>query len=185
MSLKNFGKKDRIVLFLSVVIILLDQWTKQLTLDRFVLGESIAIIEGFFNFTYVQNKGAAFGFLAGAPDWFRIPFFFTIPFIALGFIYNIYRKLPRENVKVATAIGLILGGAIGNILDRIQHGFVVDFIDFHWKEIYHYPAFNIADSAICIGIALFVLDIFYFHEMEISEKEFLILKNKKNKKKES
>jgi signal peptidase II len=118
------------------------------------------VISNFFNLTYVQNKGAAFGLLAQADPSFRIPFFVIIPFIALGSIAYVFRKLPALDVKLAGALSLIISGALGNLIDRVRLGYVVDFLDFHWKWLYHFPSFNVADSAICIGVGLVMLDLF-------------------------
>lgn len=144
---KIFG----VVIFLSV---LLDQITKQAVLNRFFLGESISIIPNFFSLTYVRNKGAAFGFLHSAPESFRAPFFLAVPLIAiliLGFLF--YRLKPHEKLS-AWALSLILSGALGNLIDRVRFGYVVDFIDVYYEPWGHWPAFNIADSAIVIGVSL-------------------------------
>lgn len=161
--------KYRILIILTPVIILLDQWTKLLTVKHFYYGESISIIDGFFNLTYVQNKGAAFGILSKAPDLFRIPFFLAVPVVAMIFILMIFKKLAPNSIKLSTALSLVIGGAIGNFIDRIRLGYVIDFLDFHWKWNYHFPAFNIADSAICVGVGLLMLDLLFTKELEASE----------------
>lgn len=150
--------KYLILLSITVFIISLDQFTKSMILKQFRLGESISIFTGFFNLTYVQNRGAAFGFLAQADPAFRIPFFIFVPIIALSSIAFVFRKLGEKDIKLSIALSLVISGAIGNLIDRLRLGYVVDFLDFHWKWGYHFPAFNVADSAICIGVGLIMLD---------------------------
>ncbi len=154
------GKLKYLILFaVTVFVVGLDQWTKSLVINRFRLGESISIIEGFFSLTYVRNTGAAFGLLAGAHPAFRIPFFVIVPIIALIAIGLIFKKLPVTDRKLSTALSLVIGGAVGNLIDRLALGYVVDFLDFHWKFLYHFPAFNVADSAICVGVGILMLDL--------------------------
>ena len=144
--------------FLSIVFVILgDQWAKLCVLEHFELGESIKLIEGFFSLTYVRNTGAAFGFLASANPSFRVPFFLIVPIIAMVVLGFLYRDLPKDARWRATALGLVSGGAVGNLIDRVRLGYVVDFLDFHWKNVYYFPAFNIADSAICVGVAILLL----------------------------
>lgn len=145
-----------LIAFLTIV---LDQITKLVVLRRFQLGESIDVIGGFFNLTYVRNTGAAFGLLADAHPTFRIPFFVVVPLIALGAIAYIFRKLPDNDLKLSSALALVIGGAVGNLIDRVRLGYVVDFLDFHWKFSYHFPAFNVADMAICVGVGFLMLDL--------------------------
>jgi signal peptidase II len=147
-----------ILLVVTILIIGMDQWTKSLVLQHFRLGETWPIFSNFFNLTYVQNKGAAFGLLSQADPAFRIPFFIIVPVVALSSIAFVFRKISEKDIKLATALSLVISGAIGNLIDRLTLGFVVDFLDFHWKWGYHFPAFNVADSAICIGVGLIMLD---------------------------
>jgi|LakMenEpi03Aug12_release.lakeMendotaPanAssembly.Ray.scaffolds.fasta_scaffold137242_3 signal peptidase II len=134
--------------------LILDQWSKGLVLKKFSWGESIPVIPGFFNFTYVRNKGAAFGFLHSAPESFREPFFLAVPVIAIFVLgYLFYRLRPDEKLS-AWALSLIVSGAAGNLIDRVRLGYVVDFIDFYLDSWGHWPAFNIADSAIVVGVSL-------------------------------
>ena len=147
------------LLFLVVPLLLfIDQWTKHEVRARFVLGESLVQIQGLFDLTYVQNRGAAFGLLAQAPASFREPFFLLIPLSALVVMSIVFYRLKKSDTTLALALSLVMGGALGNLWDRIQLGFVVDFLDFHWHQAYHFPAFNVADSAICIGVAILMLD---------------------------
>lgn len=144
---------------ISTVIIILDQVTKQVVIDRFRLGETLPVIDGFFSLTYIRNTGAAFGMLAQADPSFRVPFFLIVPVIALGAIIYIFRKIPDGDLKFSVALSLVSGGAVGNLIDRAVYGYVIDFLDFHWRYQYHFPAFNVADSAICVGVGILMLDL--------------------------
>lgn len=155
-----FAKRKWQVLFgVLPLIVILDQWTKALILERFRYGESIPVISGFFNLTYVRNTGAAFGFLAQADPSFRVPFFLMVPMIALVVIWFVFRQVPERSLYMSSALSLVVSGAIGNLIDRVRYGYVVDFLDFHWKYQAHFPAFNVADSAICVGVGLLMLDL--------------------------
>lgn len=139
------------------LVFLLDQLSKQWVLANFHLYESIKILP-FFNFTYVRNYGAAFSFLSDAGGWQR--WLFTVIAIGFSILLTVWLRRQSQSLwKLNIAYSLIIGGAIGNLIDRLMHGFVVDFLDFYWKTS-HYPAFNIADSAICIGAALIIWDAF-------------------------
>lgn len=140
-----------------MLVFVADQLSKQWVLASFDLYESIQLLP-FFNFTYVRNYGAAFSFLSDAGGWQR--WLFT--FVAVGFstLLTIWlRKQPSSMWRLNLAYTLVIGGALGNLIDRLQHGFVVDFLDFYWNKS-HFPAFNIADSAICVGAALIIIDSF-------------------------
>lgn len=157
----SLGRKKILFLFWVLVFTVgFDQWTKQEILNRFVLGESIEIFPGWFNFTYVRNKGAAFGFLHSAPEAFREPFFLAIPIIAIFILGYLYRKALPEDRLSAWGLTLILSGAVGNLIDRVRLGYVVDFIDVYHRSLGHWPAFNIADSAIVIGVILLFIQSF-------------------------
>ncbi len=123
-----------------------------------VLHQTIPIIDGFFNLTYVRNTGAAFGIFAGSAEIFRRPFLILVSIIAIGFIFVMLKRLPETGTGLITALAFILGGAAGNLIDRIVYGEVIDFLDFYWGS-YHWPAFNLADSFITVGVAitLFIL----------------------------
>jgi signal peptidase II len=140
---------------ISVIVLFLDQATK-IFIDRTMdLHSTITVVENFFNITYIRNKGAAFGFLAESR--FRLPFFILISIIAVVVIISIFRKLRPEQKLTAVSLSLIFAGALGNLIDRIRLGEVIDFIYVHWYEHY-WPAFNVADSAICVGVFLLALD---------------------------
>jgi signal peptidase II len=147
-------------LFIPFLTIFIDQWSKFAVVEKFYLGESITVIPNYFNITYVRNTGAAFGIMADSPSWFRVPFFTIVPLIALWVIAYLFKKLEDDNWIVASALSLVVGGAIGNLIDRIRVGYVIDFLDFHWKYESHFPAFNVADAAICVGVAILLIDVF-------------------------
>jgi len=141
-------------LAIAVVIILADQFTKTLVVHNFVLGESLRITS-FFNLVRVHNAGAAFSFLADAAGWQRW-FFVGLGTVATVFIVWMLNKHGGQRL-FAWALSLILGGAVGNVIDRLLHGHVVDFIQVHHSGWY-FPSFNVADSAISIGAACLILD---------------------------
>lgn len=151
--------KYLLLLAVTGTVVTLDQLTKHLVLQRFQLGESVPVIDGFFNLTYVRNPGAAFGLLARADSSFRVPFFIVVPLIALGVIFYVFRRVEDKDLKLATALSLVIGGAFGNLIDRSAYNYVVDFLDFHWKYQAHFPAFNVADMAICVGVGVLIWDI--------------------------
>ncbi|NHZ32401.1 signal peptidase II [Massilia rubra] len=140
---------------IAAIVILIDQLTKIAIQKTFVFGEE-KVITSFFNLVLAYNKGAAFGFLNSQPGWQR--YFFTgVAVIAVGFILYMLKRHAGQRL-FCWALALIMGGAIGNAIDRLAYGHVVDFLDFHIAAFGHFPAFNIADSAICVGAALFVFD---------------------------
>ena len=139
---------------IALIIILLDQFTKTLILGYFQLGDS-RYVTSFFNVVRVHNTGAAFSFLAGASGWQRW-FFVGLGVVATVFIVWMLRSHGGQRL-FSWALALILGGAIGNVVDRLMHGYVVDFIQVHYAGWY-FPSFNIADSGISVGAALLILD---------------------------
>ncbi len=166
MGLQLVKTKFAILATLTPLMILLDQWTKLLVIEHFALGESRVVLGGFFNLTYVRNTGAAFGIMAQANPAFRIPFFIIVPLIALGAIGFIFRKISNQDRKMAVALALVISGAVGNLIDRVRLGYVVDFLDFHYKWTYHFPAFNVADACISVGIGLLMVDLLFQKETE-------------------
>ena len=144
-------------LILSAVIIVLDIWTKALVLARIDMHETITIIPNFFQLVHVRNTGAAFGIGANASSRL-VPLLLNAGAIAVFFVVVVYALRSAVTDRVLqTGLHLILGGAVGNLLDRFRFGYVVDFLDVY-VGTKHWPAFNVADSAICIGIALLFLD---------------------------
>lgn len=139
---------------LSALVIFLDQFTKLWVSRSFAYGENLAVTE-FFNLVLVHNRGAAFSFLSGAGGWQRW-FFSVIAVLASGWMIWLLRR-HRQDPLFCFALSLILGGALGNLIDRVAYGYVVDFLDFYW-QMYHFPAFNVADSAVTCGAALLIWD---------------------------
>lgn len=144
--------------FLSIIVltVAVDQVSKYWVFETFFLFESRTIIPGFFNLTYLTNNGAAFSILAGQPALWRQVFFIGTALVALVMIWLFQRSYGRTSKLYTVALALVAGGAIGNLIDRIRFGFVIDFLDFYIGA-YHWPTFNVADSAIFIGVSLFIL----------------------------
>jgi len=138
---------------ISGAVLVLDQVTKVLVDKILTMHQSIEIIPNLAHLTYLRNTGAAFGFLAGARSSLRIVFFVLISSVAIGCIVYLIRGLRPQQKTFLLSLSLILGGAVGNLIDRLRLGEVIDFIDLHWYDI-HWPAFNVADSAISIGVVL-------------------------------
>lgn len=149
--------KNRWLLFSFIALsgLVVDQLTK-LNIDRSMqLFQSIPVIDGLFNITYVRNKGAAFSFLSHA-SW-RLPFFIAISAIAAAVIVIAFNRLRSEQRLAQVSLAMIFSGAVGNLIDRVRRGEVIDFLDVYWRA-HHWPAFNVADSLICVGVALLALD---------------------------
>ncbi len=151
------GKYSRLVCIVGLVSIF-DQITKTMVLTFMPLYQSIPVIPGFFSLTHLHNPGGAFGFLAQQSSGIRQMVFIVLSSVAIFLIFYFYRRTPRSHPLLAGGFALILGGAIGNLIDRIRFGEVVDFLDFYIGR-YHWPAFNLADSAITIGIVIFIVHI--------------------------
>jgi signal peptidase II len=143
-------------LWLSIVVLVLDQWTKQLVMQNFAEFDEITLLP-VLDLMRLHNQGAAFSFLSGASGWQR--WFFVALGIGVSLAILVWlRRLPAKgHVLVAPGLALVLGGALGNVVDRVFLGYVVDFIRVHYEDWY-FPAFNVADSAITIGAALLILD---------------------------
>jgi signal peptidase II len=139
---------------LAFIILIADQFTKVLIVGYYHLGDS-TYVASFFNVVRAHNSGAAFSFLAGAAGWQR--WFFTAIGVLAALLILWLLKSHAGQKLFAFAMACILGGAIGNVIDRIRYGYVVDFLDFHWVG-WHFPAFNVADSAITVGAACLILD---------------------------
>jgi signal peptidase II len=130
------------------------------------LSDSITIVEHFFHLTYVRNRGAAFSFLSEA-SW-RLPFFISVTIVAVIVILIALQKMRDDQRLAHTSLAMIFSGAVGNLIDRIRLGEVIDFLDVHWYQ-HHWPAFNVADSLICVGVFLLALDMM-LEEKRIKEK---------------
>ncbi|HBH86123.1 MAG TPA: signal peptidase II [Syntrophaceae bacterium] len=153
-------KKKYIIFFATfALMVLLDFVTKAYISSTMLLHESFPVIEGFFNITYVRNPGAAFSILADAPAAFRSIFFIAVTSVAILCILYYVIKDTSEDLLMTFGLSLIMSGAVGNLIDRVRLGEVVDFIDVYIGS-YHWPAFNVADSAITVGAFLLILEIF-------------------------
>jgi signal peptidase II len=151
---KNWAQKLAPWLGLAALVVLLDQGTK-MAIERVYDYGDVHPVTGFFNLVLTYNKGAAFSFLAGASGWQK-HFLTAIGVVASVFILYLLARHGTQKL-FSLALALILGGAVGNVIDRIAYGHVIDFLDLHWRG-WHWPAFNVADSAIVCGAALLILD---------------------------
>lgn len=149
-------KKYIIFSAVSALVVVIDQITKAIIDSAMFLHESIVIIGGFFNITYIRNPGAAFGFLAQASPPFRHVFFIAVTLAAILLILYYLAKSKREETLLVSSLALILGGAVGNLIDRLRVGEVIDFLDVY-AGVHHWPAFNFADASISLGAALLIL----------------------------
>lgn len=152
LMLRNF------LLFLTLLI--LDQLTKHLAVSGLHLGEPVPVIEGLFNLTRVHNPGAAFGMFGDLPDFWRRVVLGIVSAFALGVVLFYMLNDARGDRLAQFALSGILSGALGNLLDRYRYDYVIDFLDFHWQS-YHWPAFNVADSAICIGVTILLFRVLF------------------------
>jgi signal peptidase II len=146
----------RTVALIGGLILMLDQLSKLAIRSYLDLHGSIPVIQGFLDIVHVRNPGAAFSLLAGAPAWFRGPFFIAVTLGAIGVLVYAAARLGAEERILRVALGGVLGGAVGNLLDRLFYGEVIDFIDVHWRG-HHWPAFNVADSSITLAVAVVVV----------------------------
>lgn len=158
--------KLRVFVISLVIVLPLDQATKQWIVEKIHYADRIEIIPGLFDLTHVRNAGGAFSFFADGPHEQRMIFFIGTTLIAIVLLLVFYRNLASDEVLPATALGVVLGGALGNLTDRLRYGEVVDFLDVHLWGGYTWPTFNVADSAIVIGVTLLVLEIFLNREEE-------------------
>jgi signal peptidase II len=150
------GKKNILFLVIATLVVLLDQVTKAWILATLRLHEGFPLIDGFFSIVHVRNPGAAFGFLASASPLFRSLFFLAVTIAAILLILHYLRQTGIKELSLVFALALILAGAVGNLIDRVRFGEVVDFLDVYIGT-HHWPAFNVADSAITTGACLLAL----------------------------
>jgi len=155
----KYGQYTKLAV-ISGLVIILDQITKIFILKTLPLYHSITIIPGFFNITHIHNPGGAFGFMAHQNSSLRSFLFILLALIAVCLIFYFYKSTNRTHPFLASGFALILGGAIGNLIDRIRFGKVVDFLDFYVHS-YHWPAFNVADSAITVGVTIFIFHLLF------------------------
>jgi len=136
-------------------------------LERGLADPTPVVVTPFWQHRYTQNRGAAWGFLSGAGERFRVPFFYLISVAAVIFIFSYYRKLRTDQRYLQLALALVLGGAVGNAIDRVLRGYVIDFIDWHWfdplwmRPSLHWPTFNVADSGITVGLVMLFLEMLF------------------------
>lgn len=164
-------KRGGIVGGIAAVIFVLDQWTKWLVVGHMTVGSRKVVLSGFIDLVHVRNKGAAFGILSQWDSSFRDPIFYLLSVLALVFLWYFLKEFPLKSLWPNIPVGLILGGAFGNIADRVRLGSVVDFVSLHWRDGQAsfslwghsiefdliWPAFNLADSAITVGVFTLVL----------------------------
>ena len=138
-----------------IIILLLDRGTKLYVSSIMLLHDSFPVIDGFFSITYIRNPGAAFGFLANASHTFLSLFFVVVSAIAIVLLLLLIKNMKDEQPLFTFSLSLILGGAVGNLIDRVCYGEVIDFLDLHLMS-YHWPAFNVADTSITVGAVILV-----------------------------
>lgn len=151
--------KTKAFLAALAVSLPLDQLTKLAVVRLLAFGDRVAVIDGFFYLTHVRNPGSAFGLFASSPEPYRSIFFIGVTSIAILMILSFYRRLAPGDRLSALALGLVLGGAMGNLIDRVRLGEVVDFLRFRLWGGYSWPDFNLADSFIVVGVALLILEL--------------------------
>ncbi len=171
------SKKYKTLLLIIVGMVFLDQATKLYIDSNMELHQSIQVIKNFFQITYIRNSGAAFGILSGFKSLWLTLFFMLISVVAVGIIMFFYHKTPENQRLTLVSFALIMSGATGNFIDRVFYGEVIDFLYFHWYQHY-WPAFNVADSCITIGVSLLLWNMF-FPEAFLKTRDNLNLSRKK------
>ena len=148
---------------LALVVVIVDQWTKWLAETKLTFHDPVPVIEPFLNWTLAYNYGAAFSFLADAGGWQK--WFFSGLALLMSLVLIVYLiKAPRKATLLSFGLALVLGGAVGNLIDRLLHGHVIDFIHVHYADAWHYPIFNIADIGISLGVLLIVIDMLFLEK---------------------
>ena len=145
---------------LALIVVIVDQWTKWLAETKLTFHDPVPVIEPFLNWTLAYNYGAAFSFLAGAGGWQKW-FFSGLALLMSLFLIIYLLKAPRKATLLSLGLAMVLGGALGNLIDRLLHGHVIDFIHVHYADVWHYPIFNIADIGISLGVVLIVIDMLF------------------------
>jgi signal peptidase II len=153
----------------TLAVLLFDHLTKYYISTTMTLFDVIEIIPGYLRISYVRNSGVAFGLFDSQPSPWK-PYFLAGMAVAAVVVILIYsRRTPMEKILLQTALAVTTGGILGNLLDRIVHGFVVDFVEFHIRDSFHWPTFNVADSAITIGIAMLLIDTLKHTDQDVSQ----------------
>jgi len=153
-------RKYWVILLVCFLILFVDQWTKHAIQQRLVLYQKVEVIHGFFNLVHVRNTGGVFGIFGGEKGGLGSLLFVVVSLVAIGSILFLFIRLKEDEKTLSLSLSLVLSGAIGNLIDRFRYGEVVDFLDFYLFS-FHWPAFNIADSAICLGIGLMALQLLF------------------------
>ena len=148
-------RRLRVAAVVAAVVVVADQASKAVVARSMLPHQSIDLLP-FLALTYVRNTGAAFGVLAAAPPSIRLPLFFVVTVAAVGALVSYLRRTAPDQASLVVALGGILGGALGNLVCRVRYGEVIDFVDVHWAGL-HWPAFNVADAAITVGVAVVLL----------------------------
>lgn len=153
------------VLYLAIaaVVLLLDRWTKFLVAQKIALFDYVTVVPGFFKITHLRNKGAAFSLFADAPQTWRVAMLVVFSLVALVIVIVLLVKTSNKLSLQGVALALILGGALGNLWDRVLHGWVTDFLLVYYKQ-WEWPAFNVADSAICVGAVILIAEMLFRRE---------------------
>jgi len=146
------------VALIAVLVIGLDQYTKHLVCAHLPLYGRVEVLHGWLDLVHIRNTGIAFGLLQGMGGRYKTAAMLIVAAVALVLIGVLVAQMRKSEKLQIASLALILGGAVGNLIDRVRFGEVVDFIDAHWRNLYHWPAFNAADAAISVGISLIVLD---------------------------
>jgi len=160
--------KNALVATVGTSVVVLDQLTKWWIRRALAPGDSIVIFDSFLQIVHASNRGGAFSFLAGASDAFRIPFFLVATVLAMGVIVYFLRQVQPHQRLLQAALAGLMGGAVGNLIDRVMAGYVTDFIDAYWRG-YHWPAFNVADSFITIGVCVLLAHSLFGSELAEEE----------------
>lgn len=147
----------------AALVVVLDQASKLWATEALRGHPPVTVVEDFFHLVYHRNTGGVFGLFSGSPSGLRITLFVIVTLAALGFVVYLIREWGRESRSALVALSLVAGGALGNLIDRIAYGEVIDFIDWHWHG-HHWPAFNVADSAITVGTAILLFSVFFSRE---------------------
>ena len=168
--LVDMKRKYWVLLIACSWILLTDQWTKHVVQQRLPLYQRVEVIQGFFNVTHVRNSGGAFGIFGGDKSGLGGFLFVAVSVVAIGIIIFLFLKVKEGEGHLSLSLSLVLSGDMGNLIDRIRYGEVIDFLDFYVSS-YHWPAFNIADTAICFGIGLMAVELLFKDHKLLKPKE--------------